>query len=188
MKKKIKKLTAAIILAGLMICITACGKSDAVKDDLYTYLNDMQSVQELQKEAINEYNGYVNNADANSQELLTALQSSIIPKYEDYLTQLNAVTAETEEVQNVKIVCVNGANKQMDALKKVAEAIEACDTDILSEADALITESETILTDYESQLNTLAGEHDISLVNSGSTGDTATVSDEATEGSDTEAE
>jgi len=37
--------------------------------------------------------------------------------------------------------------------------------DILAEADALITESETIFTDYENQLNTLAGEHDISLVN-----------------------
>lgn len=188
MKKKLKKLTATVILTGLMLCITACGKSDAVKDDLYTYLSDMQSVQELQKEAINEYNAYVNNADANSQELLSALQSSIIPKYENYLTQLNEVTAETEEVQNVKAVCVNGANKQMDALKKVAEAIEACDTDILSEADTLITESETILTDYENQLNTLAGEHDISLVNNGSGGAADSVSDEATEASDTEAE
>lgn len=165
MKKNMKKIIGVIVLTGLMLCTAACGKSDAVKDDLYTYLNNMQPVQELQKEAINEYNGYVNNNDSNSQELLTALQNSIIPKYESYLTELNAITAETEEVQNVKNVCVNGANKQMDALKKVAEAIEACDTDILAEADALITESESIFTDYENQLNTLAGEHDINLVN-----------------------
>lgn len=165
MKKRMKKIAVMIVLTGIMLCTAACGKGDAVKDDLYTYLSNMQPIQELQKEAINEYNGYVNNNDSNSQELLTALQSSIIPKYENYLTELNAVAAETEEVQNVKTVCLNGANKQMDALKKVAEAIESCDTDILAEADALITESETIFTDYENQLNTLAGEHDISLVN-----------------------
>lgn len=169
MKKKLKRLTATVILTGLMFCITACGKTDTVKDDLYTYLSDMQSVQELQKEAINEYNGYVSNEEANSQELLAALQSSIIPKYQSYLSGLNALAPETEEVQNVKAVCVNGANKQMDALNKVVEAIEACDTDILAEADTLISESEAIFTDYENQLNTLAGEHDINLVNNNGT-------------------
>lgn len=168
MKKIIKKLTAWTALVGLMIGITACGKADAVKDDLYTYLNEMAEIQDLQKEAINEYNSYVTSEEADSQQLLAALNSSIIPKYENYLTELNAVAPTTEDVQNVKAVCVNGANKQMEALKKVAEAITACDTDILNEADKLIVEAETIFADYESQLNVLANEHEITLTNGGS--------------------
>lgn len=168
MKKLMKKLTALTALVGLMVCVTACGKSDAVKDDLYNYLNEMADIQDLQKEAINEYNSYVTSEEADSQQLLTALNSSIIPKYENYLSQLNAVEPATEDVQNVKSVCVNGANKQMDALKKVAEAIEACDTDILNEADTLIGEAETLFTDYENQLNVLANEHEITLTNGGS--------------------
>lgn len=168
MKKMIKRLSVLTALVGIMVCMTACGKSDAVKDDLYTYLNEMAGIQDLQKEAINEYNSYVTSAEADSQQLLTALNNSIIPKYESYLTELNAVAPATEDVQNVKAVCVNGANKQMDALKKVAEAIAACDTDILNEADKLIGEAETIFADYESQLNVLANEHEITLTNGGS--------------------
>lgn len=168
MKTIMKKLTAFAALVGLMLGVTACSKSDAVKDDLYTYLNEMAEIQNLQKEAINEYNSYVTSEEADSQQLLTALNDSIIPKYENYLTELNAVDPETEEVQNVKMVCVSGANKQMDALKKVAEAITACDTDILNEADKLIAEAETIFSDYESQLNVLANEHEITLTNVGS--------------------
>lgn len=167
MKKMIKKLTVTVVLTGLMVCLTACGKSDKVKDDLYTYLTEMTEVQELQKSAINEYNTCVANEEADSQQLLSSLQNSIIPNYENYLEKLNAVAPETEEVQNIKTVCVNGANKQLEALNKVAEAIEACDTDLLNEADTLIVESETLFSDYENQLNALAAEHEINLVNSG---------------------
>ena len=69
-------------------------------------------------------------------------------------------------MQAVKAVCVDGANKQMEALQKVAEAITDCDTDMLNDADDLITESETIFADYESQVQALAGEHEITLTGS----------------------
>lgn len=168
MKKKNKRRIATLILAGLMLSLTACGKADAVKDDLYTYLTDMSEVQNLQKAAINEYNVHVAGDDADSQQLLTALRTSIIPKYENYLAELDAVPAETEEVQEVKSICVDGANKQLDALTKVAEAIEACDTDMLNEADTLIVESEALFSDYENKLSALATEHEITLVSDAS--------------------
>lgn len=167
MKKSMKKLAAAMMLSGVMLALTACGKTDAVRDDLHNYLNAVTEAQALQKEAITEYNTCVNSEDADSQQLLTALNDSIIPTYQDYMTKLEAITVETEEVQAVKDACETGANKQLDALNKVAEAINACDTDLLGEADALILESEQAYADYEAQLQTLAGEHNIELVNDG---------------------
>lgn len=181
-----KKLAVTVVLAGIMLCMAACGKKDAVKDDLYSYLTEMAEVQELQKTAINEYNNCVGSPEADSQQLLAALNDSIIPTYEEYITKLNAVAPETEEVQSVKAACVDGANKQMDALNKVKEAIEACDTDMLSEADALISEAEGLFDAYETQLEALASEHEITLVNQGSGGaadttDAADISSEETE-------
>ena len=181
MKTSLKRLTLLAALTGLICCMTACGKSDAVKDDLYSYLTDMTDIQELQREAINEYNSYVTSETSDSQQLLQALNDSIIPKYETYVSELNALAPETEEVQEVKAVCVNGANKQLEALNKVAEAIEACDTDILSEADALIAEAEGMFADYEGQLNILASEHEITLVNGSVPGTGDTSSDDTTE-------
>jgi hypothetical protein len=54
----------------------------------------------------------------------------------------------------------------LEALNKVVEAIKACDTSMLTEADTLIADSESIFTDYENQLSTLASEHEISLISS----------------------
>jgi len=194
MKKSIKKLVATVLLSGVMLAMTACGKTDAVQDDLYTYLNNMTEAQVLQQEAITEYNTYVTSADADSQQLLTALNDSIIPKYQNYMAKLDAVTPETEEVQTVKAACEAGANKQLDALNKVVEAINACDTDLLNEADTLIRESEQAFADYESQLQTLASEHNIELVNDGAgagndnSDASATDSEAGTEEAATEAE
>lgn len=166
MKKLVKYIILSLSVVGLFSGLTACGKSDPVKDDLYTYLEQMEEIQTLQQQAINEYNSYVNNSESDSQELYNALNDSIIPTYESYIEQLNAVAPETEEVQNVKAICVEGANKQLEALNKVLEAIGACDTNMLLEADTLIADSESIFADYENQLSTLASEHEISLVSS----------------------
>lgn len=166
MKKIVKYIIMSLSVVGLVASLTACGKSDPVKDDLYTYLEQMEEIQALQQQAINEYNSYVNDSESDSQELYAALNDSIIPTYETYIEQLNAVAPETEEVQNVKAICVDGANKQLEALNKVLKAIEACDTNMLLEADALIADSESIFADYENQLSTLASGHEISLVSS----------------------
>ena len=78
---------------------------------------------------------------------------------------INAVSPATEDVTNVKLKCIEGANKQYAALKKVKEAIEACDSEMLTEADGLIQESVQLFQDYETQLNTLAEEHEVTLIN-----------------------
>lgn len=165
MKTAKKKVLAFALLIGTMICLGACGKNDEVKDDLVTYINDMTEAQKLQQEAIDTYNSYVNDPEMDSQELLTALTDTIIPKYSEYLDAINALAPATTEVTDVKLACVEGANKQYAALAKVKEAIEACDSDMLTEADSLIQESVQLFQDYETQLNTLAEEHEVTLIN-----------------------
>lgn len=165
MKKLNKKLMVMMVLTGLMVCLGGCGKKDAVKEDLCAYINNMEEAQQLQQEAINSYNSYVNASEPDSQKLLTALEDTIIPTYARYLDAVNALTPETEEVTALKQVCAEGANKQYAALEKVKEAIEACDSDLLAEADALIQESVELFENYETQLNTLAAEHEVTLVN-----------------------
>ena len=189
MKKILKYIVLSIVSVGMLAGFTACGaKSDPVKDDLYNYLNEMETIQTVQQQAINDYNSYVNDKESDSQELLTALESNIIPNYENYISQLNALAPVTEEVQNVKAVCVNGANKQLEALNKVVEAIKACDTNMLTEADILIGESESIFADYEKQLSDLAAQHEIALVSSRTGAGASESSDDASEdaGSDSE--
>lgn len=190
MKYMITSVATIALLAGLAACgTTAEPETDPVKDDLNSYLNQMETIQPVQQEAINLYNSYVNSVDSDSQELLTALNGSIIPTYESYLTQLNAVTADTTEVQNVKAICVNGADKQLEALNKVVDAIDACDASMLSEADVLIADSESIFSDYENQLSTLASQHEINLISSRTTSNSTGDSDSQTdEGSGTEGE
>ena len=194
--KLVKRIVVSLSIVSLFACLTACGaQADPVKEDLYSYLSQMEEIQPVQQEAINTYNTYVNDPESDSQELLDAMNDTIIPSYQTYIDQLNAITPETEEVQAVKQVCVDGANKQYEALNKVVEAIEACDTNMLAEADTLIAESESIFSDYENQLSTLAAEHEISLVSSRTGADSSEEETDSepsdssvTESEDTEAE
>lgn len=193
MKKITKYMTTIFATVSLLACLGACGsaepEADAVKEDLNSYLSQMETIQPVQQQAINEYNSYVNSADSDSQELLAALNDSIIPTYQSYLTQLNAVTADTSEVQAVKAVCVDGADKQLEALNKVVEAIDACDASMLSEADVLIADSENLFSDYETQLTSLASQHEINLISSRTTSnDTGESDSQSDEDAGTEVE
>lgn len=194
MKKIVRYMITTVTAVSLLAGLSGCGgnavvEEDAVKADLNSYLSQMETIQPVQQQAINEYNSYVNSSDSDSQELLTALNDSIIPTYQSYLTQLNAVTADTAEVQTVKAVCVDGADKQLEALNKVVEAIDACDTSMLSEADVLIADSENIFGDYERQLKDLASQHEINLVSSRTTSnDTGESDSQSDEDAGTEVE
>ncbi len=194
MKKVIR--LAAVMALGTMMLVGLCGcgkKTDPVKEDLYQYLSQMSTVQKLQQDAISKYNSSV--ATQDSRVLYDDLKNTILPGYNDYITQLEAVTTSTDEMGAVKQACVDASKKQLEALEEVKVAIEETDNEKLAAADATITEAQTMFDDYYAQMSTLANAHGVTLsnVNDGTStdGDASTEADassgeaastEATEG------
>lgn len=160
MKKYFK---ATLLLAIMMFCLTGCGK-DKIKDDLYSFLSEeLPAVQEKQVEAVNTYNEYFSAEDMDSAQLLTLLNDTILPEYEEYMTELNAIEVSTDEVKTIKEKYVESAQYQYDAMKTVKDAIENADSDKLTEANDLLEKAKTSLNEYNTQVVELAEAHNITI-------------------------
>lgn len=188
-----KKLLLLVALGIMSLSITACGKEEAdpIKEDLEQYLStDLPAIQGEQQAAIDAYNNYFTQENPDSQELLTALNTDIIPKYEQFLSKLSSISPETEEVNAIKEQYYKSCSLQYDALVQVAKSLEDCDSDLLEAANDLIKQSKSELAAYESQLNILASEHQIILNNGTETIDLNSKSGDANEttSADTQAE
>lgn len=171
MKKKIYILSMAIILS---VALCGCGKKDkdkkdtvSVKDDVVEFVNDeLAPIETDRNNAIAIYNSYFTTEDADLELFVTNMKDNAIPSMETYISNLTGIEVATDEVTGLKNIYLQSAQKQLDAMKKVVLAIEEQNPEYLTEAETLITEAETGISQYEAQLKLLAEENDIVIQNS----------------------
>jgi hypothetical protein len=96
--------------------------------------------------------------------------------------ELTAIETTSDEVTELKNLYLQGSQKQLDAMNKVATAITEESTDYLTEADNDITESKSYFTQYESQLKLLAIDCNITINGSFSDDADTEAASEAVEG------
>lgn len=163
MKKK-------LYIMALMVCIismfTGCGKkkeedtSDpnaAIKEDIIEFVNNkLPAIEGDRNNAVAIYNSYFESGDVNIEQFSSELQGTAIPAMETYITNLTNIEVKTDEVRALKDLYLQSAQKQLDAMNKVAAAINEQNPDYLTEADALIEESEDLILQYQTQLRTIA--------------------------------
>lgn len=171
MKKKI-----CIILTGLMmVCsLAACGKEKkeekvaedtiSVQEDLVEFINEeLPGIAENKDNALSIYNSYFTGASIDNAALVADLKNNAIPNMETYIADLNAIEVETAEVEEVKQLYLMGAQKQFEAMKMVVNAIENEMPDYLVQAEALIVEAQTYMSDYEAKVVEIAAANNITI-------------------------
>lgn len=183
MKKKIFVSIMAVVLA---FSAVGCGKGKkdstpedpnaAVRDEIVTFVNeDLPGIDGTRSEAVAIYNAYFTLEEPDNDKFLTDLNDSAITKMDEYITALNGIATETEQVATLKNLYLQGVQKQRDAMSKVAEAISTENPDILTEADSLIAESNSYFTQYESQLKIYAVDYNITINGSFTDGSTTDI-------------
>lgn len=161
MTKKLKKIITLALVCGMTCMMFGCGKKDPVRDAAYAYMNEVAPVQELQKTAILDYNALALDPEMDSQHLAQELSENIIPRYEAYVQRLNEINVENEEVKAVHDQCIEAANMELEVLKQILAATEACDLDMLTTAESSISTTQEKFASYQANLKTLATEHGI---------------------------
>lgn len=168
-----KKKFYIIAIMTLVLCLfTGCGKkkeeetadnsNNALKDDIVEFVNNkLPSIEGDRENAIAIYNSYFETDDVNLEQFSSDLQGTAIPQMQNYINSLTAIEVSTDEVKNLKDLYLQSAQKQLDAMNKVAAAINEENPDYLTEADSLIKESEDLILQYQTQLRTLALDNDI---------------------------
>ena len=185
--KIMKKKLYIIAIMTMMLCLfTGCGKkkektteetNKALKDDIVLFVNEkLPAIESDRNKAVSIYNSYFESENADLEKFSSDLQGTAIPAMEKYVNDLAAIEPATDEVKALKDLYLQSAQKQLDAMNKVAASINEENPDYLTEADALIKESEDLILQYQTQLRTLATDNDI-VVNGSFSDDVSTGTD-----------
>lgn len=169
MKRKILLFTAMIVA---LASFTACGKEKndeqkSVKDDLIELVGtEIPDAEKKEIEAMNTYNGYfTGKSEVDTAALLADLENTIIPKYEEFMTSVEAIEVEFDEVLAIKELYYSSMDYQLQALRQVAEALKEEDADYQDEAASLLEQAEGKYAEYLAAVESLASENNITIKN-----------------------
>lgn len=164
-----KKLFAVILTLALACAAVGCGKKEdntktTIQQDVVTFVNEsLPSISADRDAAIAIYNTYFTTENIDMESFLGDLQGTAIPYMETYIANLTAIETQTDEVAGLKELYLQCTQKQCDAMKMVASAIEEENPEFLTQAEAMITEATSYLNQYESELRLLAIDNDITI-------------------------
>nr|WP_263323673.1 hypothetical protein [Neobacillus sp. Marseille-Q6967] len=146
----------SLVLAGCL--------ADPVQDDLVNYINEeTKTSQDLELKAVTAYESVSGANYQDDQTMYDALINDIIPTYEEFINELEAVNIETDELQEVHDVYLKGANLQHQGFLKIVEAIDAQDAGMIDEANALLNEGKENINNYLDQIEQLAEDHNVEI-------------------------
>lgn len=189
---KFKKIGIIALAVSMVGALAGCGnkKKEAEKDDpnaairneIVSFVNeDLPAITPDRDEAVGIYNQY-STGTTDPEQFKSALISEAIPKMQTFVDALITIETKTQQASELKNLYLQGSQKQLDAMNKVVAAISEENPDYLSEADSLITESNTFFSQYESQLRLFSVDYGITINGSFSDGEAET-GDAASDGS-----
>ena len=155
------------VFAGLvLVCVlllTGC-LADPIQDDLLNYMNEeLKTAQTLEEEAVAAYEGVSGTNYQDDQTVYDTIINQVIPTYTEFIGELEAVTIESEELQAIHDVFIEGAKLQLDGFDTILEGIETQDPAIIEEANSLLAAGGEKIAEYHTKLKALAEDHNVKI-------------------------
>lgn len=157
-----KKGLLAIVLPFILL-VSGCF-SDPVQDDLLNYVNkEMKQAGKLEAAAVSAYEGVSGANYKDDQTMYDALTKEVIPNYNEFIKELDSVKIETDELQEIHEIYIEGADIQYKAFVTIKQALEEQDPALVQEANDMLADAREHIRDYKSKLNKLAKDHDVKI-------------------------
>ncbi|PFN99433.1 hypothetical protein COJ85_19805 [Bacillus sp. AFS076308] len=157
-----KKGLLAIVLPFILL-VSGCF-SDPVQDDLLNYVNkEMKQAGKLEAAAVSAYEGVSGANYKDDQTMYDALTKEVIPNYNEFIKELDSVKIETDELQGIHEIYIEGADIQYKAFVTIKQALEEQDPALVQEANDMLADAREHIRDYKSKLNKLAKDHDVKI-------------------------
>ncbi|MFD1359095.1 hypothetical protein ACFQ4X_14340 [Fictibacillus halophilus] len=153
------------IVAGFLLMLfllSGCG--DPVQDDLLDYVNEkMPSLGKEEMKIVGKYDDVTGPNYTDDQSLYDALKAEIIPEYNEFIKDLEAVEIETDELRNIHEDYIEATNIQASAFLLIVSAIENQDSTMINEANEKLNTARKMMREYQNDVKKLAKEHDVKL-------------------------
>jgi len=158
-----KILIVCLIMSLLIISLSACA-GDPVQKDLMNFLNvEVEPFMALEAEALDAWNANTGNNYKDDPTLYSALNETVIPKYGEFISKLEAIKPETPEVQKIQGILLEAAKLQYEGFKICKEAIDKQDPDLINTSNEKIASSEAKMQEYLTALKELGEKHNVNV-------------------------
>lgn len=159
-----KKVNLFFLLMILAVTFVGCSFKDPIQDDILKYVNeDLPPIASLEAESVLAYQNATGDNYKDDNDLYQTLELNVIPKYRDFVNELETISPDTKELRNIHEVYIEAANNQLNAFLKVQSAIENQDSELIIEANQMLADSRAKLRQWQGDLKDLAKEHNVDL-------------------------
>lgn len=141
--KKLRIVSSLIVLSFALSMLVACG-SDAIKDDLKSYVNDkLPAAQTLETASGTAFNAVAGNNYKDDATMLASLNDTVIPSINSAIDAANKIAPSTKEVAALNTQYVTALTSYSTAYTTLKDALVNADKDKATEATTLLATAET---------------------------------------------
>ncbi len=151
-----------LILLILLTSFLMFSCTSPVHDDLKCYISvKLPPITELENSALNEFKEIVSKENYTYQSLYDSLTANIIPKYLQFIKELEGITVKTEELKKIHDIYIIGARKQLEVFINLKEGIEEKNKEKIILTNDLLREAKNYISRYNEEVIKLADKYDI---------------------------
>lgn len=162
MKRKI--IMYIFLVLFIPFILIGCDKNNEVHDDLFSYINDqLPRVIVLENEALDHYLSIVGENYTSDDESFSVLKKLVIPKYTEFVTELEKITPKTDEVKEVHAIYVDAAKQHLSSFEMFKVALEKKDADMVDKANKSLSDARKKIDTFKDALYKLASKNNIEL-------------------------
>ncbi|MBE6688320.1 MAG: hypothetical protein E7588_03460 [Ruminococcaceae bacterium] len=148
-----KILTFALILVIGIFALTAC--ANPVEDEFTDFINVKMVQANANYDALTAEMGNWESYEADEQ-FITSLKEIIIPKCEENISIVSAISLETDEVKAVREQFIGVMHSYKDAFNDILAGFENADEAALNQGNEKLNAGLALLDEYNASLDSLA--------------------------------
>ena len=155
-----KKLLLPFLFLAVLL-FQQCG-TDAFQKDLLNYINvELPKVASLESEALGAYSSVVGSNYTTDSAMYMKITETVIPKYQQFTGQLEAITPATDELKKVHAEYITAAKEQLKAFNLITDALLKQDANEIKEANAELSKAVTQIESWKTDLLDMCKKHNI---------------------------
>jgi len=158
-----KILIVCIVMLFFIMSLSAC-VNDPVQKDLMNYLNvGVNPIIPLQDKALDTWLANTGNNYKDDPTLYSALNETIIPKFDEFTSKLETIKPETPEVQKLHSILLEATKLRSEGFKLCKEAIDKQDPDLINACNEKLASGEAKMQEYLAALKELGEKHNVNF-------------------------
>lgn len=124
--------------------------------DFFTYSVEIRKISSLEKSAIGSFNNVIGKNYVNDETLRVALNDKVIPSYLIYLSKLESISPQTEELRSLHNIMIEGVRLQNKGFEDMLSALRSANRTELKEANLKIQKGKEKIKEYGEKYKIIA--------------------------------